>query len=79
MKRRLRGAAAAALAPFARQGCDYVLVARRAVLDARFDRIVRDLEGAVNRVHGRGAKAGRGPVDAGARAKQAAGRRESGR
>ncbi|MFD1703351.1 ribonuclease P protein component [Methylopila henanensis] len=53
MKRRLRAAVALALPGAARSGCDYVLVARRAVLDAKFDRIVRDLGEAVRRAHGR--------------------------
>jgi ribonuclease P protein component len=53
MKRRLRAAAREALAEAARPGCDYVLVARRAVLDAAFQRIVRDLRDAVRRAHGR--------------------------
>ena len=53
MKRRLRAAAREALAEAARPGCDYVVVARRAVLDAAFPRIVRDLRDAVRRAHGR--------------------------
>lgn len=53
MKRRLRAAAREALAPQAKAGCDYVLVARRAVLDASFDRLLRDVGEAVRRAHGR--------------------------
>lgn len=60
MKRRLRVAVRLALTDAARPGCDYVLVARRALLDARFERIVRDLGDAVRRAHGR---AGRTPKD----------------
>lgn len=60
MKRRLRVAARLAIAPSARPGCDYVLVARRAVLDAEFARIVRDVGDALRRAHGR---ADRGPSD----------------
>lgn len=74
MKRRLRAAARSALAGDARAGCDYVLVARRAVLDARFDRLLRDLADAVRRAHGRaqgGDRGGDGP--------RRQGRRESGR
>ncbi|GLK68849.1 ribonuclease P protein component [Hansschlegelia plantiphila] len=53
MKRRLRAAARSALAEVARPGCDYVVIARRAVLDAAFDRILRDLREAAKRAHGR--------------------------
>lgn len=53
MKRRLRAAARLALADAARPGCDYVLVARRAVLDADFRRLVGDLSQAIRRAHGR--------------------------
>ena len=56
MKRRLREAARATLRDEARAGFDYVLVARRAVLDARFDRLLRDLRDAVKRAHGRADK-----------------------
>lgn len=75
MKRRLRAAARAALAPEARRGCDYVLVARRAVLDAPFERLLRDLGEAVRRAHGR---AGPGEVS-GPGAPRAGDLRESGR
>lgn len=82
MKRRLRAAARACLAPTAMAGCDYVLVARRAVLDAPFERLVRDVGEAVRRAHG---KAGVGKAAAGTDKGSgspppgAADRRESGR
>ncbi|MFD1332699.1 ribonuclease P protein component [Methylopila musalis] len=53
MKRRLREAIRLTLPTAARPGCDYVLIARRAVLDADFARLVRDLGDAVRRAHGR--------------------------
>lgn len=53
MKRRLREAARLALGNEARPGCDYVLIARRAVLDAKFDRLSRDIAQAAKRAHGR--------------------------
>jgi ribonuclease P protein component len=34
-----------------RQGCDYVLIGRRAALAAPFDRMLHDLERALGRVH----------------------------
>ena len=55
MKRRLRAAARLALTDGARSGFDYVLVARRAVLDADFERLKRDLAEAAKRAHGRAA------------------------
>lgn len=75
MKRRLREAARATLAETARPGCDYVLIARRAVIDVRFDRLLREVRDAVKRAHGRaGGRDGTGDITA------AAGRRrESGR
>ncbi|RXF70256.1 ribonuclease P protein component [Hansschlegelia zhihuaiae] len=71
MKRRLRAAAGEALAGEARAGCDYVLVARRAVLDAGFDRLLRDLSEQLRRAHGK--------ADGGRDAGRAERRRESGR
>lgn len=62
MKRRLREAARQALAGDAKAGCDYVLIARRAVLDAPFDRLLREIGQAVKRAHG---KAGGGGQDTG--------------
>jgi ribonuclease P protein component len=56
MKRRLRAAAKAAMPGEAKPGCDYVLVARRAVLDAPFERLVADLAAALKRAHGRGGR-----------------------
>lgn len=53
MKRRLREAARQALDGDAKAGCDYVLIARRAVLDATFDRLLREVAQAVKRAHGR--------------------------
>lgn len=53
MKRRLRAAARAALDSSALPGCDYVLIARRAVLDVGFERLKRDMAEAVRRAHGR--------------------------
>lgn len=94
MKRRMRAAARAALVGAARPGCDYVLVARRAVLDARFDRLMRDVSEAVRRAHGRAdagrsksAPAGAGPVtstrgmngEVAPKGPDSEGRRESGR
>lgn len=76
MKRRLRAAARAALVPLARPGCDYVLVARRAVLDASFERLLRDVGEAVRRAHGR---ARPGEVSGSRASGGAADLRESGR
>ncbi|MFC7052443.1 ribonuclease P protein component [Hansschlegelia quercus] len=53
MKRRMRAAAREALSDIARPGCDYVVIARRAVLDAAFDRLLKDLKDAARRAHGR--------------------------
>lgn len=53
MKRRLRAAARAAIEGSALPGCDYVLIARRAVLDVGFERLKRDMAEAVRRAHGR--------------------------
>jgi ribonuclease P protein component len=53
MRRRLRAAARGALEPVAKPGCDYVVIARRAVLDAPFDQIVRALGEAARRAHGK--------------------------
>lgn len=51
-KRRLRAAAAAALAPAARAGWDYVLIGRPGVTAARpFADLVADVAAAVARVH----------------------------
>jgi ribonuclease P protein component len=72
MKRRLRAAAHATLADAAKPGCDYVLVARRAVLDVAFDRLLREVAEAAKRAHGRGPRVAAEP-------RSAPRRRESGR
>ncbi|PZQ14157.1 MAG: ribonuclease P protein component [Ancylobacter novellus] len=74
MKRRLREAARAELSGNGRRGCDYVIVARRAVLDADFDRLKRELRQAVKRAHGRSPSGGADKA-----APPARGERESGR
>lgn len=75
MKRRLREAARQALGEAARPGCDYVLIARRAVLDTTFDRLLRDVAQAAKRAHGRAV--GDGGEDRAARSRSRP--RESGR
>ncbi|HVI29605.1 ribonuclease P protein component [Hansschlegelia sp.] len=76
MKRRLRAAARAVLTDVARPGCDYVLIARRAVLEVPFERILRDIQDAAKRAHGRSRPAG--PANAGS-SPASDSRRESGR
>ncbi len=78
MKRRLRAAARLALDGSAKPGCDYVLIARRAVLDVGFDRLRRDVAEAAKRAHGRSAGAARPPA-AGQTDPAAGPRPESGR
>ena len=51
-KRRLRALAREHLAPDARQGFDYVLVARPATVDAPWDALQRDLGKALLTLHG---------------------------
>ncbi|MGU3496033.1 ribonuclease P protein component [Xanthobacteraceae bacterium A53D] len=51
MRRRLREAARQALPEVARDGFDYVLVARGPCLNAPFQTLLRDLERAVSRLH----------------------------
>jgi ribonuclease P protein component len=60
-KRRLRAAAAATLPLSARQGHDYVLIARTATLSRAFGEITRDLEKALNAAHVALARAGKPP------------------
>ena len=55
---------------------DYVLIARRAVLEVPFERILRDIQDAAKRAHGRSRPAG--PANAGS-SPASDGRRESGR
>jgi ribonuclease P protein component len=50
-KRRLREAAAHVITAHGRQGFDYVLVARRAVLTRKFTKLVGDLEAAIAEIH----------------------------
>jgi len=50
-KRRLRAAAAATLPLLAREGHDYVLIARTATLSRRFDELLRDLSKALTAAH----------------------------
>ncbi|MGA0534075.1 ribonuclease P protein component [Hansschlegelia sp. KR7-227] len=75
MKRRLRAAAGQVLADLARPGCDYVLIARRTVLDAPFERLTREVREVARRAHGRA----RSPNAAPAGPLPPDGRRESGR
>lgn len=86
MKRRMRAAVRETLSATAKPGCDYVLVARRAVLDASFERLKRDLAEAVRRAHGRSGRdaprrdgARRDAPASAAPAPAADGRREGGR
>jgi len=66
IRRRLRAAADAVLPHTGRPGFDYVLVARRAALNAPFDAILADLERAVARLHA-ARKTGRSPARPGKR------------
>jgi ribonuclease P protein component len=50
-KRRLRAAAAATLPLLAREGHDYVLIARTATLSRRFAELIRDLSKALAAAH----------------------------
>ena len=50
-KRRLRAAAAATLPLLAREGHDYVLIARTATLSRRFAELIRDLSKALTAAH----------------------------
>lgn len=50
IRRRLRAAVKLAAADM-RAGHDYVIIARRGLLDAPFDRIVAELGGVIRRVH----------------------------
>lgn len=54
IRRRLRAAVRDALPRAGRPGFDYVVVARRAVISARFDDIIRDLERGIARLHAGG-------------------------
>jgi ribonuclease P protein component len=51
IRRRLRAAAAAVVPVAGRPGHDYVIIARRALLQAAFPRLVADLSQAFGRVH----------------------------
>ncbi len=53
IKRRLRAAIGISLPLHGRTGHDYVLIAKRAALNARFETIVKELNFALNRVHTR--------------------------
>ncbi|WP_020179491.1 ribonuclease P protein component [Methylopila sp. M107] len=55
MKRRMRAAVRVALEGAARPDCDYVLIARRAVLEVKFERLARDVATATKRAHGKSA------------------------
>jgi ribonuclease P protein component len=59
IRRRLRAAAQAVLPQAGQAGFDYVLVARRPALTARYDALTADLTRALARLHG-AAKSGRG-------------------
>lgn len=54
IRRRLREAARDALPHAGRPGFDYVIVARRAVISARFTDLIRDLERGIARLHAGG-------------------------
>lgn len=54
IRRRLREVARDALPRAGRPGFDYVIVARRAVIDTRFTDLIRDLERGVARLHAGG-------------------------
>ena len=60
-KRRLRAAAAATLPLLAREGHDYVLVARTATLSRPFAELTRDLEKALIAAHAALARAEKAP------------------
>jgi ribonuclease P protein component len=51
IRRRLRAAAAAILPGSGRAGHDYVIVARRPLLETGFDTILGELRGALERAH----------------------------
>jgi ribonuclease P protein component len=51
VRRRLREIVRLADAGKLHAGHDYVLIGRRAVLDARFGEMVRELDAALNRIH----------------------------
>jgi ribonuclease P protein component len=51
VRRRLREIVRLADAGMLHAGHDYVLIGRRAALDARFDEMVRELDTALNRIH----------------------------
>jgi ribonuclease P protein component len=61
MRRRLREALRQCGARLGQPGHDYVIVVRRALLDARFDAILNDLEQTFRRIHAApsGARSGR--------------------
>lgn len=51
IRRRLRAAVRDAVPRAAKDGFDYVIVARRIAISARYDELVREIERAMNRVH----------------------------
>lgn len=59
IRRRLREVVRLTAAGLLRPGNDYVLIGRRAALDLPFDRLTKDLLGALSRVH-RGRRPGHG-------------------
>jgi ribonuclease P protein component len=66
IRRRLRAALGSVAPLAARAGHDYVIVARRAVLDARYDHLLAELAAIFRRAHA--AKGGRPPPRSGRRA-----------
>ncbi|MBS7540388.1 ribonuclease P protein component [Ancylobacter lacus] len=72
MRRRLRAAVREALPRAGQPGFDYVIVARRGVISARFDDLIQDIERGVTRLHSgsrrRRAPQGHPPAAAPARA-----------
>lgn len=59
VKRRLRAAVKAVAEQRSRDGFDYVLIGRRDTLTRSFDKIIKDLETALDKVHAHSAKAAR--------------------
>ena len=59
VKRRLREAAKTVAKRRGQDGFDYVLIARRDTLTRSFDKIIKDLESALDKVHTHSAKAAR--------------------
>lgn len=67
-RRRLREAVRMAAAQTMRPGMDYVVIARREAIEFPFERLVKDVSGAVERVHRTRTAGGPGAARTGARA-----------